>query len=142
AERGIDTSGFQARQVTNALLDEAELVLTMTLRQRSWIAEDDPAVVNRAFTMKEFARLAARAPADDAKSARALVQWAGANRAVHPAASDATDDILDPYGHETGAYTTAFNEILAACGAIGAELSKRDKLRGKAPANPFADFTL
>jgi len=62
AAEGVSAEDFRASQATPARLQAADLVLTMTLAQRAWTVGEAPAVLKRAFTLNEFARLVA---ADD-----------------------------------------------------------------------------
>lgn len=50
--------GFVARQLTRAMMREADLVLAVTRALRSRALEDEPAALRRTFTLREFATLA------------------------------------------------------------------------------------
>jgi protein-tyrosine-phosphatase len=54
-ERGIDISGHSARQVTREMIDEADLVLTMTERHKKLLINDYPHASDKIFMLKEFA---------------------------------------------------------------------------------------
>jgi len=56
-ELGGDPSGFAARQLTPALVDEADLVLTMSTRHRGSVLEARPTALRRTFTLREAALL-------------------------------------------------------------------------------------
>jgi protein-tyrosine phosphatase len=142
AARGIDTTGFAARQLNFKIINDAELILTMTLRQRAWIAEEVPAAIRRTFTMREFARLAAAVRAESPDSVQAMVAAAAASRAVYQLREGDTDEIADPYGREESAYTEAFSAIQAAVAPIKSELTHYPELRSAPGKDPFADFVL
>lgn len=56
-DEGIDPEQFRSRPVDAALLRSAGIVLTATSRQRAEVVRLAPAVLNRTFTIKEFAAL-------------------------------------------------------------------------------------
>ncbi|WP_432837681.1 low molecular weight phosphatase family protein [Dactylosporangium sp. CA-092794] len=106
ADRTADTSGFAARRLTAELVRHTDLVLTATVRERDDVLGLLPAAIRRTFTIKEFARLVARAadagdyrPADPVERARQIVvdalRWRG--RVPYRVDGDPLpDDIPDP----------------------------------------------
>jgi protein-tyrosine phosphatase len=140
--QGIDAADFAARQLNFRIINDAELILTMTLRQRAWIAEEVPAAIRRTFTMREFARLAAAVRAESPDSVQAMVAAAAASRAVYALPDGDTDEIADPYGLEQSAYQEAFTAIEATIPTIKAELTHYPELRSAPGKDPFADFVL
>lgn len=54
---GLDLEDFRARQLTSAMIDDADLILTMTTRQRSEVLGMTPGAIDRTFTMRQFADL-------------------------------------------------------------------------------------
>jgi protein-tyrosine phosphatase len=117
AETGADTSGFAAREVTPAILREADLVLGLTREHRALTVDLAPATVRRSFTLREYARLLRSIEPDllpqgtPGERARASVPLAGARRRR---AGAAEDDVGDPYRRGEVAYATAFAEISRA----------------------------
>src|SRR5437763_16922091 len=104
---GIAPGAFTARDITADMLAAADLVLTATRQHRSLVVTIEPRVVRRAFTIKEFARLAASLDdgaalpdlnASVADRLRALVTRVGGQRGVAPAKPAGEDDVADPYG--------------------------------------------
>lgn len=120
---GVDPNGFAARQVTAAMLGEADLVLPLTRAHRSQVVTLAPAVVRRTFTVRELARLGERVggaalptgtPAD---RLAALVSLAAAQRGrahVDPA----LDDVIDPWGQADAAYDRSLAELRPAVETI------------------------
>ncbi|MDR1431241.1 MAG: hypothetical protein LBI99_03890 [Propionibacteriaceae bacterium] len=141
-DRDIDVTGHAARQLDRSIINDAELILTMERKQRSWIAEETPRAISHTFTLKEFARLCVAVRDTHPASISALIHAAATNRAVYPPDNNTDDDIADPYHRPTHAYTTALDEIQAAINQIAPELLRHAKLRSKLARNPFADFVI
>ena len=125
-EGGADLDGFAARQLSEAHLRQADLVLGMTREHRSIAVEMVPAVVRRSFTLREYARLLGQIDAtllpagSPAERARASLPLAAAQRRqVEPA----EDDVADPYRQADLAYQRAFAEIDQAVKSIAAVLN-------------------
>ena len=117
AAGGFDTTGFAARQLEPAALRSAGLVLTMTAAQRSAVVTSAPAVVRRAFTLREVAELARLAGAlpdvqHPADRLAALVAAAPRLRAVRTWPRD--DDVEDPYGRSDEVFARVLARIEAA----------------------------
>jgi len=55
AERGLDLSGHRAQPISRELVDQADLVLTMTRSQRQMVIDLAPGAADRAFTLVEYA---------------------------------------------------------------------------------------
>ena len=98
---GVQPDAFEARRLSEQMLKEADLVLTMTRAQRGFVVDLLPAAVRRSFTLREFARLLgwvdpaalpAGTPPDRLMAAipRLLRQRAGERQ------SAARDDVVDP----------------------------------------------
>lgn len=123
---GADADGFTARQLTAAILRDADLVLALTRRHRSAIVELFPGAVRRTFTLRELARLTVQvdpallpsAPgATTADRLRALVPLAAAQRG-HVRAAHGDDDVVDPYRGDDALYRRAFGELQPAVDAL------------------------
>jgi protein-tyrosine phosphatase len=99
------------------MLKESDLVLTATQQHRAWVAEHEPGVVRRAFTLTEFADATAGAP--DGLATADLIAWAAAHRpALRVRTFGASTrrgydegDILDPYGRGDAAFTASLAQI-------------------------------
>ncbi|MFT4217980.1 MAG: hypothetical protein QM619_12475 [Micropruina sp.] len=125
-ELGVAHEGG-ARQVTESVLREADLILTMTRELRSRVVELAPATVRRSFTLAEFAAIVTAAPRPAvAPSGRAelvpIIAAAAAQRSV-AAGRGAELDIADPYGRSDADYALAFDEIRRCVAAIRAAWS-------------------
>lgn len=125
AEAGVPTDRFRARQLTAALLREADLVLALTTEHRSRIVEMAPAVVRRTHTLLEFARLvdnvdSAAVPAGltPAGRLRAMVPLAAGLRPLVRKAPGEPDDVPDPFGGDPEDYVLAMGLIRSATDTI------------------------
>ena len=124
ASRSVGSSRFRAHQLQPDDLRQADVVLTMTLRQRAWVVELVPAVVGRTFTLRELARLltlvdpAALSGGTLVERFRQALPAAAAQRRYLP--DPAVDEIDDPYGRSDAAYRRAFTEVVDAVDRISA----------------------
>ena len=87
----LDTSGFRSRRLTTAMLEEADLVLTMEAAHRTFILDDHPAMFRKVFTLGHIAKALEQAPV--ALGAEALLAHLGATRRN----ADPALDVPDPY---------------------------------------------
>jgi len=94
---------FRARQVTDAMIHDADIVLTAERSHRAVVVDLVPSVVRRAFTLLEFDRLLAAVAPDNVawgtprERGLALAHAATAMRGLIPYAEPEDDDIVDPY---------------------------------------------
>lgn len=116
---GADADGFTARQLTEPLVRESDLVLALTRAHRSAVVELHPPAVRRTFTLRELARLAAAVdpaelpPGSPGERLAALVPLAAGRRGAHRA-DPALDDVVDPYRLGDAVYATSFGQLKAA----------------------------
>jgi protein-tyrosine phosphatase len=68
AERGADPGEFTSRQVTEKVLDGADLVLTATRHQRAVCVSMVPEMVACTFTMRQFGRMLAAAARGESRA--------------------------------------------------------------------------
>ena len=87
----LDTSGFRSKRLTGALLDEADLVVTMEAAQRQFVLDDHPAMFRTVFTIGQLARALAQAP--EGLDRAALLAHLGTTRRN----ADPSLDVPDPY---------------------------------------------
>ena len=121
----LDGSGFVARQVTEPMLRQADLILALTRQHRARILEIAPSAVRRTFTLREFARMlrfvdhSNTAPAaTPGERLRAIVPLAAAGRTLTPRVPGEQDDVADPYGRGGAAYDAAIAGIREATDTI------------------------
>jgi protein-tyrosine phosphatase len=120
---GAEDRAFAARCLTERLINEADLVLTLTRAQRSLVVELVPRAVRRTFTVREFARLLGEvAPSDlpdgiPAQRLRIAIPLAIAQRGIRLASPD-DDDVTDPFRLSDDIYATSFAEIASAVNVI------------------------
>lgn len=127
AECGVDVTAHTGQQVSEIMVRRSDLILGMAREHRRYLVEMAPTAMRRAFTLREFARLAeAAAPrlreavqATGANTAedgmRAAVALAASLRGTIPPPDDATDfDVVDPYGQSDDVYRRSLAEITPA----------------------------
>lgn len=73
AEMGLDLSSHRARQLTAAMVREADLILTMTAEHRDRILRDYPEARGKTYTLKEYVQ-----GPEDPELARRRLELAGA----------------------------------------------------------------
>ena len=118
-DAGASPDDFAARQLTEPMLREADLILALTRAHRSRIVGLYPRAVRRTFTLRELARLAGRVdpaalPAGTSgERLAALLPLATAQRGMRAGAPD-QDDVVDPYGGSEALYRRAFDELRPA----------------------------
>ncbi|MCL3862910.1 low molecular weight phosphatase family protein [Actinotalea sp. K2] len=122
---GAATEEFAARQLTEGLLREADLVIGLTRSHRSRIVELYPGAVRRTFTLRELARLAAAIDPDEIPSGTpaarlaALAPIAASQRGLH-ARPAGEDDVVDPWGGDKSLYRESFDQLRPAVDVIAA----------------------
>lgn len=90
AARGTTAEGFRAQQVSAEDL-RADLILTMSGRQRAFLIEEHPTAARRTGLIGHVPQLAQLVEASDSALNRdAITQW---SRKVHPAGQE----VQDPY---------------------------------------------
>jgi protein-tyrosine phosphatase len=116
--RGVDPSGFTARQLQPAAVRDAGLILTMTAAQRRAVVTEVPAAVRRTFTLVEFVEVAEltgvdRVAGGPGERVAEVLQAAPRARALRARASG-QDDIEDPYRRSDEVFARVFSTIDAA----------------------------
>lgn len=127
---GADPSGHAARDITERLVADADLVLTATREHRATAVTLHPRAGRYTFTLREFARLAGGArdegdlTADDTASLTNLVAGVAAHRGyLRPPADPAGDDIIDPYRQSQAVYDEVGSVIDDATAVIASVLA-------------------
>ncbi|WP_050668413.1 arsenate reductase/protein-tyrosine-phosphatase family protein [Luteipulveratus halotolerans] len=111
ARHGADPEGFAARQLTPALLTDADLVVTMERYHRSYVVDDHPLLARRTLTLRQLQRAVAAQP-PGLTGRRLLDAVTGQVVAPRPG-----DSIADPYGRGSAAMQSAaaaIREVLDA----------------------------
>lgn len=120
---GIEPDEFIARDATVDIIESADLILTATKRHRSLVVSECPSVVRRAFTIKEFARLA-RSLDRLTVAGGDLVATVAEQRGLIPAVPAAEDDVADPYRQPAVRFTQTAAELRPAVDAIAHVLAQ------------------
>ena len=103
-ELGIDPDGHRARQMDSEMLWASDLILTAAIEHRSAVLHADPSLLAKTFTLREFARLAWKAPearpvgVPTDEGLRARVAAIARKRALNRPGRPGELDIADPYG--------------------------------------------
>ena len=126
-ELGGDPDGHAGRRLTEAMVADADLILTAETTHRSVIVQADPPAFRRAFTLREFGRLgAALGPLGAPVTVSALRERVGevaAQRGNAEPAEPGADDIGDPFGAPLTVARMCAAEVAAAVdlviGALG-----------------------
>ncbi|WP_164233037.1 low molecular weight phosphatase family protein [Microbacterium hydrocarbonoxydans] len=122
--REYDASSHRARLLTERMLLDTDLVLTMTREHRAFAVQLAPSRLHRVFPVREFARLAASMTDDEVRRAadagttvrsrvRSAVTALSHRRGLAGVAS-ADDDVIDPYRRSTEVYEQSARELFPA----------------------------
>ena len=87
----LDTAEFRSRRLTTALLEDADLVVTMEAAHRTFVLDDHPGLFRKVFTLGQLAKALDQAPAGLDRTA--LLAHLGATRRN----ADPALDVPDPY---------------------------------------------
>ena len=117
---GGSPDGFTATQLTAAMVQESDLVLTATRAVRSRVLELAPAALRRTFTLTELAALLDLVDLAPGTAPAEVVRTAAGERSR--AAQDALD-VPDPYRQGVKAHAAAAAPIAAAVDRIAAWLA-------------------
>jgi protein-tyrosine phosphatase len=125
-ELGGDPSAHVARRLTDQHIAAADLILTADVSQRAMVLKLEPLAFRRAFTLREFGRLATGLdPSTDSPTEvdlRARVEEVARQRGLLVTVRPDADDISDPFGRGNGAARVAGREISAGIDALIAVL--------------------
>ena len=122
-DSGVEPASFKARRLSEQMLKEADLILSMTRAQRGLVVELWPAAVRRTFTLREFARLLSfvdpaalpgGSPAERLWAAMPLAAAARGGQRMSPE----EDDVVDPFGLSNAVYAASFAQITSAVDVI------------------------
>lgn len=116
---GIDFSSHRSRELDRTDLDGFDLILTMANAQARELAADNPQLIERIFTVKQFARWITEHP----KPRRmALGGWLDNVAQDRPRTDflgdDESDDIADPINSPVGEWVDMARELTDLLGRI------------------------
>ena len=123
---GGDPAGFRARDLTAALIAEADLVLTATRAHRGKVAVMYPKALRQVFTFCDFADLvegvdglSARVTHTDPRAwVRQVTEHAAARRGLNPPLEPAQADIVDPFRREDEVFATMAQQVTGSMPAV------------------------
>jgi protein-tyrosine phosphatase len=114
---GVDGSAHRATQLTEGLMEEADLVIAMAAEHRSRAVRTAPSLMRRVVLLEELA-MAARAgvalPGADAAERLAAVADAVAGFRPEIAMAGGAADVPDPWGQGERAYRESYAMIHSA----------------------------
>lgn len=124
--RGLDLEAHRSVPLARVDLIDADLVVTMSERQRGHAVRMHPGARHRTFTLFELARLCERLqPMDDGMAPRARVRsvaWAASqSRPFVPGPPD-PEDVADPFGGPEEGYERMAQQVEEAVGRIAQAL--------------------
>jgi protein-tyrosine phosphatase len=129
---GYSAEGFLARDLTEPLVAEADLVLTATRVHRGRVASLHPRALRYVFSFREFAELVSGVPDEQLTTAkpeaadhvRQVVTRAAAQRGARPPLEDEDADIVDPYRRPQDVFEQMSTQIMEALPAVARALGR------------------
>ncbi len=143
AADGIDAGSFQARRLTPADAEGADLVLTATTQHRAHVVQLAPAALTKTFTLVEFSLLVSLLPSRTAAPIAGVdrVRWLRESvlevRAL-AGLPHADVDIPDPYGERPKVYRNTYSQIKDALEPIARMVGNHPGRSGFAPEGRVA----
>ena len=139
-EQGYAADGFVARDLTTAMVADADLVLTATRAHRGKVMALHPRAVRYTFTFREFAHLASGLTDDELAggtlagtgdgwlSARdhlaRVVSLAAGQRGVGAPLAEADADVVDPYRRPAQVFQEMTGQIMGSLPAVVRALAR------------------
>lgn len=121
------TASHRSRFLLDAMLQQPDLILTMTRDHRREVAELAPSRLRSTFTIREFARIASGMSDDELRAAaaeggtdaatrvRVMGMAVAAQRGLAmPAPTPDDDDVIDPYGRSWQTYQLSASQLTPA----------------------------
>lgn len=129
---GYAADGFIARHLTQAMVADADLVLTATRVHRGKVAMLHPKALRYVFAFREFADLvsgldpsALAVPSDSAaEHITRVVALAAGQRGMRAPLSDAEADIVDPYRRPAQVFEDMTEQIMGALPTVAHALGR------------------
>lgn len=101
--RGLEVTGHRARQVTRAMIDRADLVLTFQVDHRKWCLREAPGSSGKVLTIRRAAALL-----EDIPSRAEPLSYLSHDGERY---TSEADDFDDPFGHGPEAAELAVTDI-------------------------------
>lgn len=117
---GGPPTAHQARQLTESLIANADLILTATREHRSEVVSLHPRAARYTYTLNQFARLAAAVDPVETPFHEYLAEVSATRGLTPPPANPEDDDIEDPYRRSQEVYDRSGAAIDAAVSTITA----------------------
>lgn len=127
---GHASDGFRSRQLDDSMVQEAQLVLTMTREHRALVLAMAPLALRRTFTLLEFVHLseelshATGSARTDAERLALLLPMAYHQRGTSHPTNDAYD-VVDPYRQPETVYEKSFRAVESAVNRLVLSLRKQ-----------------
>lgn len=120
---GVPSGDFRARQITEEIIDGADLVLALTRAHRARVTELSPRAVRRTFTLREMARIAAHLGGSQILGESIAERLAYLTREApllrsHVVVPPPDDDVVDPWLGDASTYQHSYTEVRRAVDAI------------------------
>jgi protein-tyrosine phosphatase len=113
---GLDPTRHRGRQLTAAMAERADLILTAERSHLETVLQQAPTALRRTFTVKEFARIAAHL--EPAAPRDVVAQAATLRGLVRQPTEPGADDVTDPHGQPVGVSRATAAELTEAVRAI------------------------
>ena len=130
--QGYAANGFLARDLTQSMVAEADIVLTATRAHRGKVAMLHPKALRYVFAFREFADLVSgledsvvQIPSDPAREHIVrVVALAAGQRGMRAPLSDAEADIVDPYRRPPQVFEDMTGQIMGSLPAVARALGR------------------
>jgi protein-tyrosine phosphatase len=130
--KGYAADGFRARDLTAAMVADADIVLTATRAHRGKVAMLHPKALRYVFAFREFAELVSglddvqvHIPTDSAQEhIQRIVALAAGQRGVRAPLGDSAADVVDPYRRPAGVFEEMTDQIMASLPAVTRALGR------------------
>lgn len=130
--QGYAANGFLARDLTQSMVAEADIVLTATRAHRGKVAMLHPKALRYVFAFREFADLVSgledsvvQIPSDSAREHIVrVVALAAGQRGMRAPLRDAEADIVDPYRRPPQVFEDMTGQIMGSLPAVARALGR------------------
>lgn len=122
--RGIDASDFRARQVTAAMVREADLIIAASREHVGAVAQVSPLALRKGFALADLSKMLEGVPDSEVlhwpgvSRAQSIAQGAIARRGEVNPSTQLEATIYDPYGQDAAAFDRMEREIMRPLPAV------------------------